>query len=238
MTRDAAENAAATLLRRLQQLERRDAERAQRPELARASAFLAQWQMRRLRYTYADFERSPRYAPAIRFFETDLYGGSTLDDRDGDIARVVPSMKRLLPTSVFETVADAIELRAIAQQLDRVMVERLMPLGEHLGVCDYCNAYRAAGEYPSRQRQIALVAGVGRALDRYVQQPLIRGALRMMRRPARVAGLSGLQDFLERGFAAFARMRGADEFIATIDARETALHEAIAGGACDPFPDP
>jgi hypothetical protein len=47
-----------------------------------------------------------------------------------------------------------------------------------------------------------------------------------------------LQDFLERGFAAFARMRGAGEFLATIRQRETAIHDAIAGGSDAPFPDP
>ena len=49
----------------------------------------------------------------------------------------------------------------------------------------------------------------------------------MMRQPARLAGLSGLQDFLERGFAAFRSMGGAEEFLRTIDARETQIMEAI-----------
>jgi hypothetical protein len=33
-------------------------------------------------------------------------------------------------------------------------------------------------------------------------------------------------------------MHGAGAFLATIERRETALHEAIAAGADDPFPDP
>ena len=60
----------------------------------------------------------------------------------------------------------------------------------------------------------------------------------MMRQPARLAGLSALQDFLERGFAAFRRMGGAATFLATINERETQLLEAIADGATAPFPDP
>ena len=59
-----------------------------------------------------------------------------------------------------------------------------------------------------------------------------------MRRPARVAGLSALQTFLEHGFAGFAAMHGADEFLATIDSRETALMAAIFAGDEAPFPDP
>jgi len=67
---------------------------------------------------------------------------------------------------------------------------------------------------------------------------LIHAALVMMRQPARLAGLSTLHDFLERGFSAFQRMNGADAFLATIDARETALLNAIFDGETAPFPDP
>jgi hypothetical protein len=33
-------------------------------------------------------------------------------------------------------------------------------------------------------------------------------------------------------------MGGADEFLDTIRRRETAIHDAIAGGSNEPFPDP
>lgn len=59
-----------------------------------------------------------------------------------------------------------------------------------------------------------------------------------MRVPARAAGFSALQKFLERGVAAFARMGDASEFLGTIDSRETALMEAIFAGSDAPFPDP
>ena len=67
---------------------------------------------------------------------------------------------------------------------------------------------------------------------------MIRGALTMMRGPARVAGLGDLQAFLERGFSAFRRMDGAATFLATIHQRETALLDAIMAGASAPFTDP
>ena len=60
----------------------------------------------------------------------------------------------------------------------------------------------------------------------------------LMRHPARIAGLSTLQSFLERGFASFARMRGADYFLATIEARETAFMEAMFTGDRSPCADP
>src|SRR5947199_94914 len=79
----------------------------------------------------------------------------------------------------------------------------------------------------ARERQIALIGQTGRALDRYLRTPFVRTTLTLMRKPARAAGFSALQDFLERGFASFASMHGADEFLATVDARETALMEEI-----------
>ena len=60
----------------------------------------------------------------------------------------------------------------------------------------------------------------------------------MMRKPARAAGLGALQDFLERGFDAFRRMKGAREFLATIDARERRINDAILAGDDAPFPPP
>jgi hypothetical protein len=107
-----------------------------------------------------------------------------------------------------------------------------------LDVASYCAAYRACDNRPERMRQIALISHVGRSLDHYVGKPLVRSALNAMRRPARVAGLGALQDFLERGFASFAEMRGADEFLSLIETRETALMNAILAGDPEAFPEP
>ena len=80
-------------------------------------------------------------------------------------------------------------------------------------------------------RQIELIGDVGTALDRYVRKPMVGTALDDDAAGRRaLAGLSALQDFLERGFAAFRRMRAPREFLATIDARETRIHDAIVGG--------
>jgi hypothetical protein len=233
---EAAETGAAALLRELARVQQRNAERAADAALDRALTALAAWQVRRLRATYADLEASPRYAPAMAFFESDLYGGTDFAQRDADLVRVVPAMRRLLPESVLETVATAVALNALSQELDRAMMALLGP--RTFTVAEYCRAYRAIGRYELRLRQIRLTGEVGAALDHYVHKPMLRTALKMMRRPAHLAGLAALQDFLERGFNAFAEMGGAIEFLATIESRETTIHEAIAHGADDPFPDP
>ena len=228
----------AVLLHELGRVQRHHDERAANPQLASVLGHLGLWQARRLRNTYADLEQTPRYATAMKFFEEDLYGGADFAQRDADLARVVPAMKRLIPANVIDTVAVAVELNALSQDLDRAVVDALGERAHAFSVAEYCAAYRRAGQVDGRRRQIELIGDVGVSLDRFVQKPLLRTALAMMRKPAQLAGLSALQDFLERGFESFAQMRGAAEFLATIQSRETVIHESIAGGSDDPFPDP
>jgi hypothetical protein len=222
------------------QLERARAlheERAAAPRLAAALDRLAAWQAKRLSTTYADLARQQRYARAITFFQTDLYGPGDFSRRDADLARVTQLMVRVLPAGLIVMVSRAMELSTLSHELDRALLVQL-PEGAPLSVATYCVAYRALANRAERQRQIALIGVVGRALDRYVGKPLVRSALAAMRQPARLAGLGVLQHFLERGVAAFQHMHGAGEFLVTIETRETALMDAIFAGERTPFPEP
>ena len=232
-----ATSSEAELIRQLERARALHEERAASPQMAAALDRLALWQSRRLNATYADLGQEARYASAIVFFQTDLYGPGDFSRRDADLARVVPLMVRVLPEGVIATISEAMELSAMSRELDRALLEKLPPRAP-LSVATYCAAYRSLANRGARERQIALIVAVGRALDRYVGKTLTRSALAAMRQPARVAGLSTLQDFLERGFAAFRQMAGADEFLATVETRETALMNAIFDGDRAPFPEP
>ena len=230
--------AQAALIGELARVARLHEARRADPPLAGALSRIGEWQARRLRNTYADLAVNPRYAAAIAFFQNDLYGGADFSRRDADLVRVVPAMVRLLPETVIETVARAVELNALSHELDMALQARLPRADGAFSVAEYCAAYRDGGNYPLRHRQRDLIGQVGAGLDRYVRTPMLGVALTMMRRPAKLAGLAALQDFLERGFAAFRRMHGAGEFLRTIADREARIHEAIVAGANDPFPDP
>lgn len=225
-------------MRELERVQTMHAARAANPILAGALERLGEWQARRLAATYADLAREPRYAGAIAFFQSELYGPQDFTRRDADLARIVPLMNRLLPQGVIATVARAMELSALSHELDARLLDHLPRADAQFSVEDYCRAFRRTGREPDRRRQIALIGEVGAALDRYVRWPMVRAALVIMRGPARLAGLAELQAFLERGFGSFQRMRGADEFLATIRQRESALIDAILGGANAPFADP
>lgn len=229
--------AEAALIDALARAQRLHDERAANEPLNRALLDLADWQSRRLLQTYADLVTDARYRAAIDFFRSDLYGNETMARRDADLARLVPAMVAMLPERVIATVAKAMELNVLSHTLDREM-QRHLSASSRFTVADYCDAYRRTDDIPGRHRQIRLIVEVGRSLDSMVRKPLLRGALSMMRKPARIAGLSTLHDFLERGFDAFRRMHGAATFLATIETRETALCNLIVAGATNPFPEP
>ncbi|MFO1315241.1 MAG: hypothetical protein U1F58_06515 [Burkholderiales bacterium] len=232
------DSAQAILVRELQRVARLHDERSGNPILAGALDRLADWQARRLRMTYADLAADPRYTAAIVFFQNDLYGPGDFSRRDADLARVVPMLVKVLPDAVILTVAAAMELNGLSQELDRVLLSRLSRADGYFTVAEYSKAYRRAGNFPLRRRQIRLIVDIGQSLDHYVAKAWIRTALVMMRQPARLAGMSALQEFLERGFGAFRGMGGAQTFLATIEERETAIMEAMIAGTPDPFPDP
>lgn len=196
---------------------------------------LRSWQATRLGRTHADLLASGRTRPAASFFLTDLYGATDLGKLAADVRRVVPVMSKLLPTAGLETVADAIELDALSETLDAAMVA---VLGEKITALDaaaYGRAYRKVDRRNDRERQIALIEHLGQALGRLVRQPFVVSALKLMRKPAQVAGLGELQDFLERGYTAFRQIGDPKEFLELIVSRERRLLNALFAGDDGPL---
>ena len=191
------------------------------------------WQSQRLARTYADMQSRPRYRDATRFFLEDLYGPKDFSSRDQEMMRVLPVMTRMLPESAVETAALAIELEAISEALDQRLAAALRP--GPIDESSYGEAYRASSTRPEREHQIDLIVGVGRRLDALVRKPLVARTLKLMRKPARMAGLADLQEFLECGFEAFRAMDGADEFLAIVREREGAILSRLFSSAPEPF---
>ncbi|MEO6271180.1 MAG: hypothetical protein ABIP08_12840 [Lautropia sp.] len=205
-----------------------------------SKSFLAavkQYQRDRLARTHADLLQSDRYRLAARFFLDEIYGTKDFSSRDAELARMIPTMSRLLPASALAVLADAVELDALSEQLDLAVAAAFQaecgsgqstapPLAEEC----YFRLYRAAGHAESRIRQIELIEDIGRELDRLLGKPFLYRILKGMEGPARLAGLGQMQVFLLRGFEAFRAMNGADHFIGTIVSRERALMEQILAG--------
>jgi hypothetical protein len=228
--------AATRLARSLERLTAARSDAFGHPERAARQLALKRWQADRLAGTYADLLDHPRYRDAALFFLTDLYGPKDYSGRDADIARILPKLTTMLPAAALSTIADAVELDALSEELDTATAAQL-PAQDCAALTGeaYARAYRACANRPAREHQIALMRHVGNALDTLTRVPLIEGTLRLMRRPARTAGFAHLQSFLERGFGAFKRMDGAAAFLDTIQSRETRLMDALFAARTDPF---
>ena len=119
----------------------------------------------------------------------------------------------------------------MSESLDGAMADALGARAATITDATYAAAYREVGRAEDRERQIDLIAMLGGALERLTHQRFIGAALKMMRGPARAAGLGELQGFLERGHAAFKAMRGgAGEFVSLVVARERSLSGALLAG--------
>lgn len=196
---------------------------------------LKAWQSERLRQTYLDLFAQPKYRQAGEFFLQEIYGARDFEQRDVEALRVVSKLARMLPDKAIHTLALAVELDALTEDLDaRVAACLALPID----AAGYAEAYRTAGTPQERTRQIEMIGDIGRSLERLARVPLLVTMLHMMRAPAVAAGLSHLHFFLENGFAAFKAMGPATAFLATIDQRERALMQRVFDGAPEPFSAP
>ena len=228
MTQDAYRQLLLTELDRSAELRARAVEDA---AFGERRARLRAWQAGRLARTHRDLLESRRFHAAAKFFLTDLYGPRDISRHVEEVRRIVPLMTSVLPDSGLATVAHAMELNALSESLDGAMVEKLGERTAEITEALYSEAYRAVGRAGDRERQIDLIALLGQALDRLTHIRFIGLTLKVMRKPAELAGLGELQAFLERGYAAFGEMRGgADEFVSIVVARERAISGALFAG--------
>jgi hypothetical protein len=217
-----------TILGHLAIVEKERATRSASPTLLKRVQAVKAYQQRRFSHTYADLLATSRYAGAARFFLDELYGPGDFSQRDAQFAKVVPALVRLFPRDVVETVDTLARLHALSEMLDSEMGRQLKAKGtEGVTAEAYIAAWQGTDGAAERELQIALTLAVGQSLDRLTRKPLLRHTLRMMRGPARAAGLSALQQFLENGFDTFLAMRGAQEFLSTVSAREHLLAASL-----------
>ncbi|MCU0966121.1 MAG: hypothetical protein MUF08_13955 [Burkholderiaceae bacterium] len=193
------------------------------------------YQHERFQHTYADLLAQPRYERATRFFLEELYGPVDFTRRDTQFKRVVPGLVRVFPREVVLTVQTLGELHALSEELDTAM-GRAVPPGP-VDLAGYVAAWQSVGRPADREAQIVLMRRVADALDVYTRNPFLRHSLRLMRTPARLAGLPELQAFLEAGFDTFGAMRGAKDFLDTVVGRERALAAWLFAASLPPVAD-
>jgi hypothetical protein len=195
------------------------------PTLNERLGALRAWQVARLAHTYNDLQRDPRYAQAVEFFLSDVYGPQDFTRRNRELSRAAAALKRVLPDAFLTVLTGAVELEVLTAVLDRGIALRLA--AGPVSSTSYASAYRALGRAAARRRQIELALSIGAELEHLVRHRWTAVALRAAHVPARAAGFGVLQGFLERGFSAFRRMENAQPLLQAIHERETRLMEAL-----------
>ena len=182
---------------------------------------LQQWQCERLLVTHADLAAQPQYRQAMAFFTEELYGPKDFSQRDADIARVIPKLAKVLPDKAMQALDDALALNALSFELDQKVVEALQdqPLNNNT----YALAYREAGDKAARTQQIDIIRHLGQQLAGIIKIRGIGMLISVSRRPAKLAGLLSLHEFLQRGYDTFRQLGDVERFTGPVIAREQQL---------------
>ena len=197
---------------------------------------LQRWQQKRLARTFDDLIQQDAYRPAVNFFLTELYGGLNFRERDLEMSKVMPVMRRFLPDKVLYIMSEAFELQAVSLEFDMEMAGYMDRLDNpNLDMDRYCEVYRACSDKPGRERQVLLIRKLGYDLDRLVNKPLVNTLVRLLRGPAHAAGFGKLQEFLESGLGSFRALKDVQFFNEAIYQREWNSMQNLFAGEAEPF---
>jgi hypothetical protein len=227
-----------TLALIIQHLQHCDEQREQ----ARASGLLPQvlalqaWQCKRLLLSHNDLMVQKRFQAAMQFFVDELYGPKDFSQRDQDVAKVVPKMAKLLPDKALHSLESALHLNDLSMQLDIQLSQQLD--GKDIDRDTYFAAYRACNNQALRQQQIGFIQVLGEDLAEVVHIKGISTLLFLSRKPAKIAGVSSLHEFIEDGFKAFKKIGRVEDFLGPVIERERLLMLAMfSSQSSNPLPE-
>jgi hypothetical protein len=212
---------------------------ANTPGLAAAVSEIKAFQAKRFTGTYFDLLHTPQYQPATQFFLEELYSEKDYSQRDAQFSRIAGTLERMFPKQVVQTAVSLAELHSLTEDLDLAMAKSWLNSSvkttKNTGDIDrYITAWHQVGRRADRDAQLSGSLAVGQELVTLTRTPGLRMALKMMRKPASLAGMAALQHFLESGFDTFAAMtpkkpskngepEGPAFFLETVKKREAAL---------------
>ena len=207
--------------------------------LAQAVSIVKAIQAKRFTGTYFDLLHIPQYQPATQFFLEELYSEKDYSQRDAQFSRIAGTLERMFPKQVVLTAVSLAQLHSLTEELDLEMAQSWL---NNLTCSDpidrYITAWHTVGRRADRDAQLSGALRVGQELVTLTRTPGLRMALKMMRKPATLAGLAALQHFLESGFDTFAAMgpnkpskpgqpEGPTYFLETVQKREAALIDLL-----------
>lgn len=212
---------------------------ADTPNLAQAVSEIKAFQASRFTGTYFDLLHTPQYQPATQFFLEELYSEKDYSQRDAQFSRIAGTLERMFPKQVVQTAVSLAQLHSLTEDLDLAMAQIwLRTTNSSDQTSRYITAWQKVGRRADREAQLSGSLAVGQELVTLTRTPGLRLALKMMRKPAYLAGMAALQHFLETGFDTFAAMgpkkpsksgqtEGPAYFLETVKKREAALIDQL-----------
>lgn len=204
---------------------------ANSPALALAVSEIKSFQACRFTGTYFDLLQTRQYKSATLFFLEELYSEKDYSDRDAQFSRIAGTLERLFPKQVVQTAVTLAQLHSLTEELDLAMAQSWLDGAGESDIKRYIAAWNSVGRRQDRNAQLNGALSVGQELVVLTHTPGLRMALKLMRRPANLAGMGALQHFLESGFDTFAGMGnqpdGTDFFLSTVQKRESALIDTL-----------
>jgi hypothetical protein len=193
--------------------------------LSEALSDIKQWQAKRFSHTYQDLLASPVYSGCAYFFLEELYSARDYSQRDAQFAKVAAAIELTFPAQVVDIAVTLAELHQTTEELDFEMAKCWQALEQQPPSARYFKSWINVGQRDKRQWQLNTVLRIGRELSILTRKRSLRLLLKIMRRPAELAGLGNLQSFLESGFDLFGELARNDEavneFINSIRTRES-----------------
>jgi hypothetical protein len=213
------------------------------PGLMQAVSEIKAFQAKRFTGTYFDLLHIPQYQPATQFFLEELYSEKDYSERDAQFSRIAGTLERMFPSQIVQTAVSLAQLHSLTEDLDLAMAQSWLNSATNTAenadqTSRYITAWHQVGRRPDRDAQLSGSLAVGQELVTLTRTPGLRMALKMMRKPASLAGMAALQHFLEAGFDTFAAMgpkkpskndqpEGPAYFLETVKKREAALIEQL-----------
>lgn len=212
---------------------------ANTPALAQAVSDIKAFQAKRFTGTYFDLLHTPQYQPATQFFLEELYSEKDYSQRDTQFSRIAGTLERMFPKQVVQTAMSLAQLHSLTEDLDLAMAQSWLSAAIAADDTErYITTWHKVGRRADRDAQLSGSLAVGQELVTLTRTPGLRMALKMMRKPASLAGMAALQHFLESGFDTFAAMgpkkpskagqpEGPAFFLETVRKREAALIDQL-----------
>tara|TARA_R110000868_G_scaffold350091_1_gene611340 strand:- start:1708 stop:2403 length:696 start_codon:yes stop_codon:yes gene_type:complete len=194
------------------------------------------WQCKRLLATHQQMYQQKRFKPAVEFFINELYGPNDFSQRDQDIARIVPKMSKFLPEKALQSLASALHLNSLSFELDFDLAKKLVDT--EINRDTYAKAYISCNNLTTRQQQIDYIRTLGNDLADVVKLKGISSLLFISRKPAKMAGVLALHEFLEKGFKSFKNLGNVEDFITPVMDKEHQIMQQLANpNLPNPLPD-